>query len=490
MDTIIVIGAGPAGLTAAQELLRRKGDMPLRVIVAEASARVGGLSQTVEYKGNRIDIGGHRFFSKSERVKNRWAEMLPRQADGADPDAADDVMLRRSRLSRIYFLRKFFDYPISLRRQTFARLGLRRTFAAGFGYLAACVSKRPERSLEDFYINRFGRPLYSMFFEDYTRKVWGLHPSQLGADWGAQRVKGLSITAIVRDMLAKAVHRRPRTVETSLIEEFDYPKYGPGQMWQRVADEIAERGGEILFSARVSGIDLRDGSVSAVTVTMADGSRRRIEADAVFSSMPLNELVAAFDSEVVPQSVSAIARELPYRDFITVGLLVRGRCVLPDNWIYVQERDVRVGRLQVFNNWSPYMVASPADTTWLGLEYFCSEGDELWTMSDAAFKAMAVDELSRIGLLKPDEVIDAVRINMTKAYPAYHGAYYKLPELRRWLDSVPNLYCIGRNGQHRYNNMDHSMLTAMTAVDVYLGGESDRSAIWGVNTENEYHEGK
>ena len=491
MDTIIVIGAGPAGLTAAQELLRRKGDMPpMRVIVAEASARVGGLSQTVEYKGNRIDIGGHRFFSKSERVKSRWAEMLHRQADGANPDQTDDVMLRRNRLSRIYYLRKFFDYPISLRWQTFANLGFRRTFAAGCGYIAARVAKRPERSLEDFYINRFGRPLYRMFFEDYTRKVWGLHPSQLGADWGAQRVKGLSITAIVRDMLTKALHRRPRTVETSLIEEFDYPKYGPGQMWQSVADEIQARGGEIIFGARVSGIHMRDGAVCAVTVTMPDGSSRRIEADAVFSSMPLSELVAACDSEAVPPSVSAIARELPYRDFITVGLLVRGRCVLPDNWIYVQERDVRVGRLQVFNNWSPYMVASPADTTWLGLEYFCSEGDELWTMSDGAFKAMAVDELSRIGLLKPDEVIDAVRINMPKAYPAYHGAYYKLPELRRWLDSVPNLYCIGRNGQHRYNNMDHSMLTAMTAVDVYLSGESDRSAIWSVNTENEYHEGK
>lgn len=486
--TAVIAGAGPAGLTAAQELLMAGGYAP---VVFEASSAIGGLSQTAMHGGNRIDIGGHRFFSKSARVCRRWDEMMPGQSATTDPGSTDRVMLRRPRVSRIYYLRRFFDYPISLKWRTFANMGLWRTLAAGCGYIAARMHKRPERSLEDFYVNRFGRPLYSMFFEDYTEKVWGLHPSRLGADWGSQRVKGLSVTAIVKDMLAKRLGRGPRRVETSLIEEFSYPKFGPGQLWETVAEDVRARGGQIELNARVSRVHVRGGRVEAVTVTDAGGAERRVGCDVFFSSMPLCDLVAAIEDDAgVPDAVRRIAAGLPYRDFMTVGLLVKGRCSLPDNWIYIQERDVRVGRLQVFNNWSPYMVERPDDTTWLGLEYFCNEGDGLWTMSDDDFISMAVGELAKIGLLKAEDVIDSVRIRMPKAYPAYYGAYYELPKVREYLDGIANLYCIGRNGQHRYNNMDHSMLTAMTAVDTLISGSADKAPIWDVNTESEYHESK
>ena len=499
----VIAGAGPAGLTAAVELLRNTGITPE---VFEADSVVGGISRTVNYKGNRIDIGGHRFFSKSEEVTRWWDAMMPalptQSLEGSEDN--DCVMLRRNRVSRIYYLRKFFDYPITLSRQTFANMGLARTFKAGMGYLASTLHKRKEDSLEDFYINRFGRPLYSMFFEDYTEKVWGVHPSKLGADWGSQRVKGLSIFTILKEMLAKSLGTKGKggKVETSLIEEFIYPKYGPGHLWETAAKAVEDEGGHIHMQTAVERINVSNGRVVSATVKDSSGNSRTVSCDYFLSSMPIKDLIASLDGIDIPGGVRKTASDLPYRDFITVGLLVKDLSIknttaiktyndrVPDTWIYVQERDVKLGRIQVFNNWSPYMVADDANTMWIGLEYFCNEGDSLWEMPDGDFIKMAIGELEKIGIINSSDVIDAVRIRMKKAYPAYYGSYYSLDKVKAFLDTIPNLYCIGRNGQHRYNNMDHSMLTAMEAVRAIKSGTDDKAAIWAVNTEEEYHETK
>ncbi len=499
----VIAGAGPAGLTAALELLRQTDVKPE---VFEADSVVGGISRTVNYKGNRIDIGGHRFFSKSEEVTNWWNAMMPalptQSLEGSEDN--DCVMLRRNRVSRIYYLRRFFDYPIVLSKQTFVNMGLCRTLRAGIGYLASTVHKRKEKSLEDFYINRFGKPLYSMFFEDYTEKLWGVHPSRLGSDWGSQRVKKLSLSKILKDMIMKRLGTKGNgvKVETSLIEEFIYPKYGPGHLWETVAKAVENEGGSISMETSVEKINVSKGRVVSVTVRDNDGRTKTVACDYFLSSMPIKDLIASLDGIEIPEDVRKTASELPYRDFITVGLLVKDLSIknttaikthndrVPDTWIYVQERDVKLGRIQVFNNWSPYMVADDANTMWIGLEYFCTEGDKLWEMPDDDFVKMAVGELEKIGIIRSEDVIDAVRIRMKKAYPAYYGAYYSLDKVKAFLDTIPNLYCIGRNGQHRYNNMDHSMLTAMEAVKAIRTGAADKSSIWAVNTEEEYHETK
>lgn len=499
----VIAGAGPAGLTAALELLRQTDVTPQ---VFEADNVVGGISRTVNYKGNRIDIGGHRFFSKSDEVTNWWnaiMPVLPTQSLAGSEDN-DCVMLRRNRVSRIYYLRRFFDYPIVLSKQTFVNMGLCRTLRAGIGYLASTVHKRKEKSLEDFYINRFGKPLYSMFFEDYTEKLWGVHPSRLGSDWGSQRVKKLSLSKILKDMIMKRLGTKGKRgkVETSLIEEFIYPKYGPGHLWETVAKAVENEGGSISMETSVEKINVSNGRVVSVTVRDNDGKTKTVACDYFLSSMPIKDLIASLDGIEIPENVRKTASELPYRDFITVGLLVKDLSIknttaiktyndrVPDTWIYVQERDVKLGRIQVFNNWSPYMVADDANTMWIGLEYFCTEGDKLWEMPDDDFVKMAVGELEKIGIIRSEDVIDAVRIRMKKAYPAYYGAYYSLDKVKAFLDTIPNLYCIGRNGQHRYNNMDHSMLTAMEAVKAIRTGAADKSSIWAVNTEEEYHETK
>jgi len=491
--TAIIAGAGPAGLTAALELLRQTDIVPE---IHEESGHIGGISRTARYKGNRMDIGGHRFFSKEDAVTRWWEDILPLVgADGPDAAATDDVMLLRQRISRIYFMRKFFDYPISLKKETIAGMGLRRTLKVGFGYLHSCLHKLPETSLENFYINRFGRPLYEMFFEDYTEKVWGIHPSELGADWGSQRVKGLSITAVLADMLARAFHRKrsAEEVQTSLIEQFVYPKYGPGQLWEKVADKVQEGGGSLALQSRIVAVNVRDKRVESVTAAGPDGTERDYPCDWFLSSMPVKDLVAALRGIDVPDDVAAAAAGLPYRDFITVGLCLDKSKVcreLPDTWIYIQERDVKLGRLQVFNNWSPYLVSDPEHTLWIGLEYFCSEGDALWEMGDDDFIAMAAGELEKIGIIENGAVLDGCRLKVRKAYPAYYGTYADMEKLRKFLDSIGNLWCIGRNGQHRYNNMDHSMMTAMECVRCIREGLTDKSAVWNVNTDEAYHESK
>jgi protoporphyrinogen oxidase len=529
--TAIIIGAGPAGLTAALELLRRSGKTPegapaIRPIVLEADDSVGGISRTVRYKGNRMDIGGHRFFSKSDRVMQWWLDLMPIADEGAghavisyqnrhrslkalhvhtEPEAdLELVMLVRPRRSRIYFLRRFFDYPITLTADTLSKLGLRRTVRVGTSYVKSRLhQRRPEKSLEDFLINRFGRQLYLTFFKSYTEKVWGVRCDQISAEWGAQRIKGLSLTRAVTHFLKRAVIIRPKGsdlaqkhTETSLIEQFLYPMHGPGQLWEHVADLICQQGGEVLTGWRVDRIET-DGAhrVVAVEAQNRQGERRRFNADFCFSTMPVVELVRGLD-QTPPANVREVVDGLMYRDFITVGLLVDRLLVtepdgspLKDTWIYVQEPDVLIGRLQIFNNWSPHMVADPAKF-WIGLEYFCSQTDKLWQMPDAELIEFATRELAKIGIIDAADVRDGHVVRVPKTYPAYFGTYDRFDEVRAWLDPFANLFLIGRNGMHKYNNQDHSMLTAMTAVDNILAGITDKSALWEINTEQDYHEEK
>ncbi len=518
----VIIGAGPAGLTAAYEFLERGGVQP---VVLEASQYMGGISRTVNHKGNRIDIGGHRFFSKSDRVMQWWLKMMPLAADTADPatiqyhgmtasvaptgDAGADpecVMLLRPRKSRIYYLRRFFDYPITLSRRTLGNLGLWRTVKIGVSYLRSALLPQPKATtLEQFFINRFGRELYMTFFKSYTEKVWGVPCDHISAEWGAQRIKGLSIWTTLLHAAKKLFNAKSSTADisqkgtqTSLIEQFLYPRLGPGQMWEEVARRVRVRGGEIHTQCRVDRIISSGDRVIAVEAVMGDGRRERFEGDFFLSTAPIQELMRSF-RPAPPEELLAISDGLVYRDFITVGLLVRGlkihdqtaqgRQAVTDNWIYIQEPDVRLGRLQIFNNWSPYLVKDPA-LVWLGLEYFCNESDALWQRPDEEMIDLAKSELAKIDIIDSEAVVDATVLRMPKTYPAYFGTYDRFPELRTYLDHFKNLFLVGRNGMHRYNNQDHSMLTAMLAVENILAGRIDKSNIWEVNTEEGYHEEK
>jgi len=471
--TAIIIGAGPAGLTAAYKLLKTTDIHP---IIVEESGCVGGISQTVNYKGNRIDLGGHRFFSKDNTIVKMWTDILP----VCDPEINDKAMMIRTRVSRIFYLRKFFDYPISIKFETFLNMGFYRTLRVGISYSSSVFFKRNEKSLEDFMVNRFGTYLYKLFFENYTEKVWGKNPKEISASWGAQRVKGLSLSKALLHIIKPS-----KTVETSLIEKFLYPKLGPGQLWEAMAAEIIQMGGEIQYNTEVLGITQQDNHVSSVNIRGSQGDRLMM-GDVFISSMPIKDLILGMND--VPLAVQYIASELPYRDFMTVGLLVKKKAsMLHDCWIYIQDKDVKIGRLQIFNNWSPYLVKDPENTVWLGLEYFCSEDDNLWQMTDEAFIGFAIEELTKLNMIAKEDVLDSVRLKVKKAYPAYFGAYEKFDQVKDFLNGISNLYCIGRNGQHRYNNMDHSMLTAIKTVEV-VKNNGDKSAIWDVNTEDVYLE--
>ncbi len=534
-QTAIIIGAGPAGLTAALEFCRRSAIQP---IVLEASRRIGGISCTIRYNGNRIDIGGHRFFSKSDRVMDWWTSLMPiagensegefairyqnrehtvrnsgtdRAPGTADPDC---VMLVRPRKSRIYFLRSFFDYPLSLSAATLGRLGALRTLKIGLSYIKARLfPRRNEKTLEDFLINRFGIELYQTFFKSYTEKVWGVPCEEISAAWGAQRIKGLSLRTAVVHFLKKAFARKKagvsgtgkldiaqKNTETSLIEQFLYPKYGPGQLWEHVADLVEQQGGSVRTGWRVVELHVETGAddvdrIVSVDCTTPEGERVNVRGDYFFSTMPIRELLRVIDRPIPPE-VQAISDGLVYRDFITVGLLVDRLLVtepdggpLKDTWIYIQEPDVLVGRLQIFNNWSPYLVADPSKI-WIGLEYFCYDTDPLWNQPDAEIAKFAIAEVAKIGILDPSEVRDSCVFRVPKTYPAYFGTYERFPEIIRYMDRFENLFLVGRNGMHKYNNQDHSMLTAMQSVDNILAGNMDKSNLWEINTEQEYHEKK
>jgi protoporphyrinogen oxidase len=533
--TAIIIGAGPAGLTAAYELL---DNTDIKPIIYEKSNDIGGISKTINYKGNRIDIGGHRFFSKSESVMDWWMNILPLQGAPAkddlavgreipiskesvkhdigsvktktcpalDPELVDEVMLNRSRLSRIFFLRKFFNYPISMDYNTFSNLGIKRTVKIGLSYIKTSFSHiKPEKSLEDFFINRFGVELYRTFFKDYTEKVWGVACNQITAEWGSQRIKGLSITNAILHAFKKIFTSdssiSQKDVETSLIGQFMYPKHGPGQLWEEVAKIITENGGEIHHGNKVVGIQSKKNRLDAIKVLdESTGEFKKIEGEYFLSTMPVKDLINSFEEDL-PSDVSEVAQGLMYRDFITVGLLLNELKIknetkmstvndlVPDNWIYIQERDVKIGRLQIFNNWSPYLVKDDSKV-WIGLEYFCNEGDDMWNMSNENFTDFAIKELEKINIINADEVIDSVVIKVQKTYPAYFGTYNKFDIIKSFTDQFENLFLIGRNGMHRYNNMDHSMLTAMTVVENIKNDIKSKENIWNINAEEEYHEEK
>jgi protoporphyrinogen oxidase len=512
---VSIIGAGPAGLTAALEILLKSD---YQVDLFDSNAIPGGISRTENYKGNKIDIGGHRFFSQSTRIMNWWKSILPLQgrptsddlryrpnavfpgSSEADPEKTDPVMLIRPRVSHIYFLNKFFDYPLSLSASTLAKLGFFRTAKIVMSYSKALLFRqRQEQSLEDFFINRFGSELYAIFFKEYTEKVWGVPCSAIRPEWGAQRINKLSIAKGVADALRQSFGIRDNHTESTLIRQFLYPKFGPGQLWSMVADKIAARGGRIRYNCDVTSIALQsDTAVNALSyLDKSTGISHSENSDYIMSSMPIQDLIAGL-SGPVPDHVSSIAQDLHYRDFITVGVLFKNpglsgiqetvlRELRHDTWMYIQDRSVQMGRIQIFNNWSPYLVHNP-DTLWMGLEYFCQEGDSLWNKPDAEFAHFAIDELRQLKITGNAEVLDTFVIHEKKAYPAYTGSYDKMQEIRKFTDRIGNLFLIGRNGMHRYNNMDHSMMSAWAAVEALLSGSSDKTRIWNVNTEEQYQE--
>jgi protoporphyrinogen oxidase len=518
----IIIGAGPAGLTAAYELLEKTNIKP---IVYEMSNEIGGISRTVNYKGYRMDIGGHRFFSKSDVVMDWWLKFLPIEAvdaqqinityqnqtrqlptikEEAAPNQSERVMLVRNRKSRILFLRKFFDYPITLSKNTLVSLGLFRTSNILFSYLRTkAFPIKGETNLEEFFINRFGRVLYQTFFKSYTEKVWGVPCSEISAEWGAQRIKGLSISKAIVHIAKKLFNLNSKSVaqkdvETSLIERFLYPKLGPGQLWEDVAERVVAMGGEVHLNTSVQKLFTDGDSLTSIETCRSDTQEiKQVEGDYFISTMPVKQLVNSLQSNV-PSEVKRISEGLVYRDFITVGLLVNKLSIqdkdksdklINDNWIYVQESDVLLGRIQIFNNWSPYLVEDNSKV-WLGLEYFCYETDNLWKMTDEEMAKFAIDEMVKIKFICRADVLDYTVIKVPKTYPAYFGTYPEFEKVQSYLNGFENLYLIGRNGMHRYNNQDHSMLTAMAAVDNIKHHVKDKANIWQINTEKDYHESK
>ncbi len=461
-----VIGAGPAGLTAAYHLTRRG----VATSVIEADTTVGGISRTVQHRGFRFDIGGHRFFTKVAAVRAIWHDLL-----GAE-------LLTRPRLSRIFFDGRYFDYPlkpVNVLRQ----LGPRAAARIAVSYAAARARPiRPEVSFEDWVVNRFGRELFELFFKAYTEKVWGLPCSVISAQWAAQRIKGLSLWVAVREMLITPFRRRATAVR-SLIEEFEYPRFGPGQLWEACAARVRDTGGELLLDAPVVAVHHDGHRVEALDVVCANAVRR-MPVEAVISTMPLRTLIEAI-SPSAPPHVRHMASRLNYRDFVTVALVIDRADLFPDNWIYVHDARVRLGRIQNFKNWSPEMVPSP-DLTCLGLEYFCTAGDSLWSMSDADLIALASEEIGRLGLADAALVRDGVVVRVPKAYPVYDGHHVAaLDALRDYLAGFSNLQLAGRNGLHKYNNQDHAMITGILAAEALLGRAVDP---WTVNVEDAYLE--
>ena len=494
---VLIIGAGPAGVTAAYELTSLGYD----VTVLEETNMIGGIAKTVNYRGNRMDMGGHRFFSKSKEVNDFWEKFLPMQSapsyddiklnkkiklsnSDANPEEKDNVMLLRNRVSRILFDNKFYDYPIKLKFSTFKNLGIINTIIIGFSYLKSIIFKKKEDNLENFYINRFGKKLYSMFFEYYTENLWGL-----------------SIVAIIKDIFNKIFKVKNAKVETSLIEEFKYPKLGPGQLWELIMNEAVKKGCTLITNAKVIKFSKSGSKLTSLTYETLNGENKVLEGDYFLSSMPIKDLVSGIEG--APDDIAKIANGLPYRDYIALGVLVSKiklknetniktiNNIIPDNWVYVQDRKVKMGRFQVYNNWSPYMVSDLDNTIWLALEYFVSENDNLWNKTEDEFANFAIDEMIALGLIdSKKDVLDYHEEKVKKAYPAYFDTYDRIDEVKNYLSNIENLYCIGRNGQHRYNNMDHSMLTAFEAVNNIKNNIKDKSNIWNVNAEAEYHEEK
>lgn len=489
---VIIIGAGPAGLTAAYEILKKSNDFDVTIL--EKSNTFGGISKTVNYQGNYMDMGGHRFFSKIDRVNEIWEEMLPLQGKEINPEKCDNVFLYRNRVSRIYFNGKFFDYPITISYNTIKNMGLATTTKVIFSYMSSKIKGLPEDNLENLYINRFGKKLYNMFFKNYTTNVWGRHPNEIDASWGKQRAKGLSILSVLKDSL-----KIGDKVETSLIKQFKYPKFGPGQLWEHMAEVVKDKGAKIIKEANVVEIHKDNNNISSITYEK-NGKNKILKGDFIISSMPLKDLIN--DMNGVPKNIKSIAKKLPYRDYMTLGVLVKklgknfisknqDNKLIPDCWVYVHDANVKMCRFQIYNNWSPYLVKDNKNTIWLGLEYYVNKDDKYWKMSEKEFSKYCIKEMLKLGLIDSEEDIIKTHLEkVEKAYPAYFDTYDKIDELIKYLNGINNLYCVGRNGQHRYNNMDHSMATAIEAVKNIKSGKKSKENIWSVNTENEYHETK
>ncbi len=460
----MVVGAGPAGLTAAY-LLAKRGT---RVTVLEADSVVGGISRTAQYRGYRFDIGGHRFFTKIEPVDALWREIL------------GDQFISVPRLSRIHYGGKFFDYPLKA-GNALRGLGLWNAMMIVLSYAWSHVRPYPvEDNLEQWVSNRFGKRLYRIFFKTYTEKVWGIPCTEIRAEWAAQRIQGLSLAKAILN--AASLQKRSAGIKT-LINEFQYPRLGPGQMWEMATKRIVEMGGEVLLGHEVTRLEIRDGRAVAAWTRSPKGERR-IAAAHVISTMPLRHLVRSLEP-AAPQHIIDAGAGLNYRDFLTVALMLDQETVFPDNWIYIHTPGVKVGRIQNFNNWSRAMVPDPGKTC-LGLEYFCFEGDGLWTSRDEDLVALAGRELAELGLADATRVFDGCVVRMPKAYPVYDSAYgAHLATVRSHIDPIANLHTVGRNGMHKYNNQDHSMFTAMMTVANMLGASHD---VWAVNTDFEYHE--
>jgi len=469
---VVVLGAGPAGLTATYELL--KHDVPVTVVEKDP-LQVGGLARTVEHKGYRFDIGGHRFFSKNEEVEGLWTEIL------------GDQMLTRGRLSRIYYRGRFFAYPIKAANALW-NLGPVEAVRCLASYARARIQpvKNP-RNLEEWVRNQFGWRLFSIFFKTYTEKVWGISTKELSADWAAQRIKSLDLWVVIRTALVpgRKSGRRGEIV-TTLIDRFRYPRLGPGQMWERVAEISAAKGHPILLGRSVEKISHEDGAVTSVTTRTADGGAETHRGTHFISSIPMRELVAKLEPPA-PERVRRAADSLSYRDFISIALMINRADVFPDNWIYIHDPGVRVGRIQNFKNWSPDMVPDQSKTC-LGLEYFCFEGDGLWSMKDPDLIALATEELGRLGICSAAEIFEGVVVRQHKAYPVYDDSYQEHVAVVRdyFATALPNMHLAGRNGMHKYNNQDHSMMTALlVARNIADGSPLDP---WKVNADAVYHE--
>jgi protoporphyrinogen oxidase len=465
---VVIIGGGPAGLTAAHELCKAG----LRPVVLERGHSVGGLARTEVHKGFRFDIGGHRFYTKSETAAEIWREVLP-----------PNDFPKRKRLSRIHYKGRFFHYPLRASSMLFS-LGPVEGLLIFFSYLRARLFPlKGERTFEEWVTNRFGRRLYRAFFKTYTEKVWGIPCGEINADWAAQRIRGLSLAVAVRDIFRRKHTGDDGEVVKTLIDEFNYPRLGPGMMWEAMADSVCERGGVVRLGATVERINLREGLVESVEIE-SEGRSEILRGTDFISSMPMRELVRKL-SPAPPARVSEAAERLRYRDFLTVVLVVNRRELFPDNWIYIHDPNVRLGRVQNFKNWSADMVPDPSKTC-LGLEYFCFEGDGLWAMRDEELIELGKRELQQLGLARAEEVEDGTVLRVPKAYPVYDSTYREsLEVLRDFFAGVPNLQPVGRNGMHRYNNQDHSMLTAVLAARNILGDSHD---LWHVNTDAAYNE--
>ena len=462
-SSVVVLGAGPAGLTAAYELAK-KG---VQSTVLEQSGTVGGLAQTVVYKGYRFDIGGHRFFTKVSAVDQLWHEVL------------GDDLLTRSRLSRIYYNGKFFSYPLKA-FNALAGLGLIETLrcVGSYGW-ARVFPRKPEDNFATWISNRFGRRLFELFFKTYTEKVWGIPCTEIQAEWAAQCIKGLSLATAIKNALIGERAKRKEDVVKTLIDQFSYPRHGPGMMWERTRERIEAMGSSVIFNAPVTRVHWRDGRVDRV-----EAGGQIYEGEQFISSIAVRDLVESLDP-APPDPILQAARDLHYRDFLTVALMIRRAGLFPDNWIYIHDPNVAMGRVQNYGNWSPEMVPDPGSSC-LGLEYFCFEGDGLWTSSDEELVEQGKREIGHLGLADPADVIDGTVVRMKKAYPVYDGTYGPAMEkIRAFLQRLPNLQLTGRNGMHRYNNQDHSMLTAMLAARNILG---ERYDLWQVNVDQEYHE--